>query len=336
MQKITNPYFELLNKKIALRKQPLKNPAMDYQSKLAPNSQIYGKDACADNTLFVIGNGFDLYHGANTFYAAYKEFLLCNFPLLVRIFDDNLNWSDTAKVSRFTKVLEDSVFNDFDNSWNNVEYVLGRPNIPIDRDFIKQYQISPSLWSWLFTFLVGFWIKNVVNSEEFKKIQPKPNLHFSQKSFYLNFNYTPTLETVYGVPHNVIKYIHGFYKDNRLLFGHSDQDSIKETRGDLQAFYKNSFKDVHGNIAKNGEYFEMLKSIHIEKIWVLGHSFNDVDYPYFEKISNIFPNAHWFIAYYKDEDVEKIQKTKAYLEIKAGFKELRSWPNIAIASGKDV
>ena len=333
MEKFINPYFELLDKKIASKQQSLKNQKINKNApKIAFQPQSYGKVVDAKNILFIIGNGFDLYHGANTSYASYKAFLREKFPLLVRIFDDNLNWFKKEKVNQITKVLEDSIFNDFDNSWNNVEHVLGSPNIPIDRNLTEQYQISPGLWSYLFTFLVGFWIKNLVESEAFQNIRSKQNLHFPKKSFYLNFNYTPILETVYGVPHNVIKYIHGFYKDNRLLFGHSDQGSVKETRDDLQTFYKNSFKNVQGNIAKNSEYFEMLKSNHIEKIWVLGHSLNDVDYPYFEMVKNFFPSAYWIIAYYKNEDVEKIKKTKAYSEIRDDFKELRSWSNIAIAS----
>lgn len=309
MKEIVNPYFKALDAKIA---------TFESQKHNSTTTQVSPK-----NNLFIIGNGFDLYHDADTSYDSYKKYLTKNFHLLVDVFDSVYNWVDKSKIAQFTQPLQESIF---DNSWNNLEFVLGNENIPIDYSGLFDNQINVGLWSYLFTHLVSFWIKEIVTSERFLHIKRKPNLLFPTNSLYLNFNYTPTLETVYGISHNAINYIHGFYTDERLLFGHSDQQAILETKGNLQNFYKNSFKDIPRNIQKNHKYFESLKSYSINHIWILGHSLADVDYLYFEKINSFFPKAHWTIAYYDNTAAEKIKKTKTYQKINS--KELKQWSEI--------
>lgn len=44
------------------------------------------------------------------------------------------------------------------------------------------------------------------------------------------------------------------------------------------------------------------KFSNINKIIVLGHSLGKVDVGYFEKINQLFPEAHWYVSYYGDND----------------------------------
>lgn len=48
-------------------------------------------------------------------------------------------------------------------------------------------------------------------------------------------------------------------------------------------------------------YFDKLMSENISKIIVMGHSYSEIDYPYFEKIAQVV-KADWILSYYSDSD----------------------------------
>lgn len=129
---------------------------------------------------------------------------------------------------------------------------------------------------------------------------------FDESCYFINFNYTDTLEKRFGVDENEDYHIHGEADDpESIIFGHSthpetafqelmEQKFVRTFEGKkskrLQGLYLiedalyETDKHVQDNIDDLCEYM-VLDGVHIEDItdiYVLGHSFAETDYEYFE------------------------------------------------------
>lgn len=63
----------------------------------------------------------------------------------------------------------------------------------------------------------------------------------------------------------------------------------------------NLYKDVTAVIEANNDYFKTITDI--EHITVLGHSYNDIDMPYFRAISDKVKNeCIWALGYHSQKD----------------------------------
>ena len=106
-----------------------------------------------------------------------------------------------------------------------------------------------------------------------------------RRNIFLSFNYTDTLETVYGIPENHICYIHGKAKrGDNLVVGHHSENLIQddpepqftteeerqmyyenydedvrvtEAKGIIKDYFKNTYKDTATIIAKNKNFFDL-------------------------------------------------------------------------------
>lgn len=158
------------------------------------------------------------------------------------------------------------------------------------------------------------WVDNI-DIKEAKRIK---KLHNNAK--YLTFNYTDTLETIYDITEQQVCHIHGLRKrDCDYIIGHSnlrdpdepfDNDDIyfkQQTRAKVIGWMNNMYKDTSIIISQNNDFFDSLSNI--RQIIVLGHSLNDVDFPYFDKIiQKTGKNALWKYSFYNTEDIERINK----------------------------
>ena len=133
-----------------------------------------------------------------------------------------------------------------------------------------------------------------------------PSYSFGDDSYFINFNYTDTLEKRFGVKEENDYHIHGEATDPEdIIFGHSshpemafpelmEQKFITTFSGGkskrlqglylLEAALYDTDKNVQDNIDDLCE-FMTLDGVHIEDItdiYVLGHSLAEVDYEYFE------------------------------------------------------
>ena len=138
-----------------------------------------------------------------------------------------------------------------------------------------------------------------------------------ETSLFLNFNYTKTLENVYGIPTDDILYIHGkFTKDNELdanaiivghgmsaeeideKFGNDDDEMTKELKDLVNHFRKDTSKIINDN----ADFWSSLKDVN--DVYVFGHSMADVDLPYFKEVrGSITPDASWHISVHKKEEI---------------------------------
>ncbi len=137
------------------------------------------------------------------------------------------------------------------------------------------------------------------------------------KSLFLNFNYTSTLQRLYGVPDSRILQIHGSALDpaTDIILGHgwdrqasdlrsrfTDEDTDVRVAGGFQLIddlLASTFKPTKEILKLNSSFFERLRSV--TRIYVLGHSLAQVDEPYFSSVlSNVNPNAQWIVSFHRD------------------------------------
>ena len=262
--------------------------------------------------LFIIGNGFDLHHNLPTRFLDFYNFLKASnlFHLELPLVEDF--WWDN-----------DGFWSDFENSCTNQtdEELFQRlpfPNLTDDHydtdfnSFLFQTQSLHSFSENLSDYLHE-WVKNI----DFNNVHEDPDieeLFDLKKSIYLSFNYTDTLERIYHIPSNQIKYIHG--KGNtsdKLVCGGERQDCIfdpDDSYGDfranwsireLQGYLKEMEKPVTKIIGKNEKFWASLSDVY--EVYVMGPSLGNVDMPYFEKIvKSVHFNSKWTFYYHQKND----------------------------------
>ena len=261
--------------------------------------------------LFIVGNGFDLAHGLKTSFCDFKNYLQ--------------KGDESSK--KFIDALEQ--YTPLEKNWSNIEEALGKLDYetlceknscylvsPYDdkyRDsanFDYTYEISKefNFYSDL-SFFLRSWIESI-NKEA------SPIFKIPDNASFLSFNYTNTLEIVYGVPKNKICYIHGDYskKGDRLIIGHNDKlvssevqltdeesDVIQfEAESIIKSYFESSYKKPHINIEIHKSFFDNLKSV--EEIIIIGESFR-TDLDYFLKIKeNVSSDCVWRISFHDLED----------------------------------
>ena len=146
---------------------------------------------------------------------------------------------------------------------------------------------------------------------------------------FINFNYTPTLERLYGINASDILYIHGrSMLGGNLIFGHNltvdkfierwagdyseeEQEMLIEAADGLSIIYK----DVNRIINKNTNYWESIKNI--KKIHIWGLSISEIDMPYINHIRTIVnDNTEWEFSWYQPKDIDRIKQIIKALQIR--------------------
>lgn len=175
------------------------------------------------------------------------------------------------------------------------------------------------------------WIRQL-KVPDANNIKEEP-LNIDKTATFLNFNYTPTLQKIYGVPESNILYIHGSSSDptDKLVLGHGwEPEDLKTEIYDLENedvrviegqeyindFFSATFKPTDQILKKYKMFFSGLGAV--DEILVMGHSLSEVDHAYFyEIIKNVNPSkSAWKISYYKNKDTIEKKFSKFKIEKK--------------------
>lgn len=261
-------------------------------------------------TLYIIGNGFDRGHGMATRYEDFKGWLIDNGRIdviqeLQSAFsiqgkDDYLLWSELETALGQYDI--DKVINwSWEDLWLTTVSIggqeFGTPN------FFLNTQL-PDILSDAFTE----WVHSIP--------MPSRATHtdLSKEAFYLTFNYTDTLESLYNIPEDHVLHIHGrASKGDKLIVGHNhmiapsdywdDKLGVRENNERMQRLtdMNTMCKPVYEIIERNEAFFCRLDKI--SDIYVVGHSCGEVDYPYFRKVkSSVAQDAEWLFNPFSDKD----------------------------------
>lgn len=288
--------------------------------------------ASFDNVLYIIGNGFDLHHGVMSSYGAFESWLKGRNKKLYRKLNDvcrvDYLWRDferaLADVDRdYLLTLGDMWLPD---GWTEDD---GYAELFYAQDTVREE--AENLWG-----NIQKWFRKWVSNITWKEEYDAKKVCLDYEARFITFNYTPFLETQYGIPAENILYVHGKQGDGKNLpiIGHDGRDTFDDwykKNGCYKRYYKgkrSNLPEVEMMTYSVEEYFSLSEKpvmkilcehqafidalYDVEHIYVLGHSLGNVDIPYFKAINaaNDYPEKlHWYVSYYSDEEKRKLEKT---------------------------
>lgn len=262
------------------------------------------------NKLYIIGNGFDLHFHLPTTVKDFKHLLSTK-----RTYDGNnaaevfegygVDWGvyedSLSELSVDGIAIENIIFPDYmsdhesdrDGGIVNMEYYLEELDSAVKKSLKEMVLCANEAISCA-----------PLSQSDRNLLEPNSPI--------INFNYTSTIERLYGV--NCF-HIHGYYEHgDKLVFGYyEERDSItarelKSENEDDHDFYVDSQKELILKFYKSWK--KQLKSqelsifLHdsglIDTIVVMGHSMSDVDAPYFELIEKQLHPNKW-VVYWHDK-----------------------------------
>lgn len=266
------------------------------------------------NKLVIIGNGFDLHHGMATNYSDFASYLKIidneTFNTAVEyVVPERDLWSCLEE--RLAEIDVDQIIDYAMNflvsygadDWSDADH----HNYQYEIEQIC-YSISQELRSHF-----ADWVRQI----EIPSETANPVRCIDAEALFLNFNYTGTLQRLYGVPDSRILHIHGaaLNPTEEIILGHgwerqasdllssqTDEDTDVRIAGGFQLIddlLARTFKPTQKILTLNKAFFEGLDSI--TEVFVLGHSLAHVDEPYFRAVlDNVNPNARWIVSFRSD------------------------------------
>jgi len=292
------------------------------------------------NTLYIIGNGFDLYHGLATSYFSFGVFLKENriklYEMLIKYFAFcQVENEKTSKCSGYLWATFESRLADFDYQQLIEQYsdYIAFPGESDISDYSAfQIEIAPIIFDLTLGLFDAFeeWISSI----EYSELEDTKRLKLDNSAIFLNFNYTETLTKYYNIPESNILYIHGNAKNNKpLVLGHgfdpsktmndkldnlsnlnidecgrSENDynfSFELGKEVISEYFEKTFKNTSEIIKENHTFFKSIQDI--KSVIILGHSISKVDAPYFKEIvTSVSQEANWKFTYYGDSEKNEI------------------------------
>ncbi|MFQ8761231.1 MAG: bacteriophage abortive infection AbiH family protein [Intestinimonas sp.] len=295
--------------------------------------------------LVVIGNGFDLAHGLHTKYSDFMKYL-CSYEKPPQIIYDRFVLLDSVSAQdqerhRFYEAIgkyipEEDLWSSFeealgfldyeqiqeDNSCYFLDYGDDNWRDSANHDF--QYMISEDLsFATNISRYFSEWILHI-NTNVPPVVSPDI---LNRNCLFLNFNYTDTLEKVYGIPTSNILYIHGnALRGNNLILGHhnaalfqeqvipafnaaeehgiylediEEDFRLQEAKEIIKDYFRRTYKDTASIIRYYQSFFNSLRTVN--EVYVLGHSLSEIDFDYFAEIrKNVQSTCKWCVSYHDD------------------------------------
>lgn len=131
-------------------------------------------------------------------------------------------------------------------------------------------------------------------------------------SFFINFNYTDTIEWLYKIPDDRVLHIHGrASKHDKLIFGHNkyiyggmfDGVDVDQTCLELSKYQKNPYE----HIFKHNELPDILSNV--EFVHMYGLSLSPVDENYIDWIERNTPqDCKWEFSWFSEQDKQRIEE----------------------------
>lgn len=271
------------------------------------------------NTLYIIGNGFDLNHGLPTGYWNFKAYVKSHDREVFDWVEDYVpageSWGDLEMALAYL---------DTDHIVSSLEHFMGSysdENWSDSGHHDFQYEVKRVAGGLGGTLqkLFAEWVSTI----------QIPDAHSAQNRLagldvnatYLTFNYTSTLTRVYEVPTENILHIHGESTgaDSELALGHawapeertSLFDAVNHAKSDhrvieamqsLDDYFTHTFKPSRELIQHNACFFAGLGEI--SQVIVLGHSLSPVDAPYLSAVVQALKHRQvvWTVAVLEHDD----------------------------------
>ena len=265
------------------------------------------------DTLYIIGNGFDLHHGLKTSYLNFRDDYVKKKCSIL--------WNDLLDIYGSAPQNDNLWWKDFENMLGKVDYEsLSQSRNGYALGFIKVRNLMKGKLPPLF----GSWIKTVDRQIVLNKIILMDE--FDANALFFTFNYTLLLEKVYHVKEENVWHIHGTIKHpDDIVVGH-DADAgqlVKYTQeyNEDQLRISTSYADNINQEALNGakkvrnriylQEDKFYQYSNIRHYVSMGFSFNDIDMPYVEKMWSVNrqkEDADWTLYWYSSGEDNLMKK----------------------------
>lgn len=301
-----------------------------------------------ERTLFIIGNGFDMMHGADSSYYSFR---------------DSLGKNNSLRQNLETFTTVDDIWADFEKALAhiNVQFFYSRFNIDNwlyvmgayekdagDAEFYMAAEAATQAVTDIVDDLQKYF-SNWVSKLSVGTDRPLHNMFTELDGLkILNFNYTEFAEELYHIPESSICYIHGCRRKrkglpkSRLILGHSvgasdiEFEKRDHTQVDMRSPLRREMiyaaqeivlqqlincdkaltKDCTAIIREHERFFDSVRSI--ARIITIGHSLSEVDWPYFSEIISQLDDINaveWYFGCHGLHDLENIEKMIRYFGI---------------------
>ena len=243
--------------------------------------------------LYVIGNGFDRYHGAKSTYWDFRGYLIRHDDFALKMFE--LFFGPRSMMNNFKSIKDYLLCLQYGRAlpaprntwackclWNDFERYLGELNRErvfdvVDEDLSELDEEEGGFYA-NFDALIGrvsdivkecsvemqYHFHRWINTVHYEKGFRKKMLLLDGNAAFLNFNYTLFLETEYGIPREQIVYIHGErrQKFGKLVLGHRAENA--EAAFDEWIHKNRNKRRYRPNLkGKNGRYFANDKLVYL-------------------------------------------------------------------------
>jgi Bacteriophage abortive infection AbiH len=275
--------------------------------------------------LYIVGNGFDLHHKIRSSYGEFGAYVRNSNPSLYDTFEKYFS---------------------FEGNWSSLEETLAHLDVDLIIDEASDFLVSYGAedWSDAYHHDYQFEVSRIVEllSTELKseftnwiiglEIPDKdscgvPLLPLDKNAQYLNFNYTNTLQRLYGMPGHQVMHIHNSASDPvpDLILGHAysqaeipslnhganleDQDvRVTEVNEILDEYFSKTYKPTSDVLQRHMGFFSGLAGV--SEIYVVGHSLSEVDSPYICEIVEATKFAHptWVVTYYNSASIPALKE----------------------------
>jgi hypothetical protein len=279
---------------------------------------------------YIIGNGFDLHHGLKTSYYDFAQYLEKSNNELFTTLEKYISYPTN----------QHSLWSDFETNLANLsideildDNIIYLPDIMSDEFRDRDLHAFPNVMENFFRLLTEELFQefqDFIQLVDFQESASSKMVELDIQATFLTFNYTNTLEKLYGVKRNKVTYIHNsaFYGAESIILGHgmnpanfkqvtpeppdnlnpeeydrwygenvSWDYSFDTGRETLEKYFETTFKPTE-KVIKDKQYF--LQAINqFDEINIFGHSLSDVDMPYFREIyKHSKLDANWRVSYY--------------------------------------
>lgn len=296
-------------------------------------------------SLFIIGNGFDISHGLKTSYEDFHKYLKREYPDAKSIHyppeyvldsdGDDVPENKDEEIGFIEYLLSDVD----GEKWSDLESSIGEINFGNYMSYYKNdEEHGNDLWHEMYfnedeakslvkpILKIPFYFSEWISTIEIDKVLPKKDflsLINKESDYFLSFNYTKTLEYLYGIEN--VCHIHGV-QGEKLLFGHgNDYNYFSDGIYGMYPGTEESFQEMHDALKKdtknaleeNRHFFRKLSSV--KKIYSYGFSFSKIDEIYIREICDSLDTR--FITWYlNDFDDDKVRENYKNIIKKCGFK----------------
>lgn len=301
--------------------------------------------------LFIIGNGFDSAHCLATSYDEFRKYL-CNTYMNGKSGEDYMpmvptvtmgpkgeDICDMEEVAEFLVYLI-SIAEPDGSKWSDLEASLGRLDydeafdmLPEELDddgdinYWRESYNNEDMASNLYTVvsyvkdLFAEWVDDI--DIEIAKTKQRFLSLIEPEDIFLTFNYTETLEVVYGINEDRVCHIHGKQGEN-ILFGHGNTRDYTDEYMSKNIGSENSLSELDNFLKKDTKqamkehilFFDGIDD-KIKEVYSIGFSFADVDLIYIKEICRkLSVDAVWHLNDFNPSDIPMFQ-TKLR---KCGFK----------------